>query len=201
MDAGQLSEALESHRRALVIRELMARDHPSNHYYQSNLGVTLHNIAAIEIDQGRWQEARRRLDWAIDRQRAALAVLPHHPSYQQAFKLHLFNLTKVHRALHDPELALRATRELAALPRENPSDPYNLACALALTVPLVRGQEQQSLAVEAVQQLKDAICAGWNDACKTNSDPDLAPVRDREDFRRLLAELFDRGFPADPFAK
>ena len=24
--------------------------------------------------------------------------------------------------------------------------------------------------------------------------------RDRDDFRRMLAELFDRGFPADPFA-
>jgi hypothetical protein len=31
-------------------------------------------------------------------------------------------------------------------------------------------------------------------------DPGLAPLRDRDDFRRLLAELFDRGFPADPFA-
>ena len=27
-----------------------------------------------------------------------------------------------------------------------------------------------------------------------------APLGNRGDFRRLLAELFDRGFPADPFA-
>jgi hypothetical protein len=31
-------------------------------------------------------------------------------------------------------------------------------------------------------------------------DPDLDPLRHRADFRRLLAELFDRDFPADPFA-
>jgi hypothetical protein len=33
----------------------------------------------------------------------------------------------------------------------------------------------------------------------TSKDPDFAQPRD--DFYRLLAELFDRGFPADPFAK
>ena len=27
------------------------------------------------------------------------------------------------------------------------------------------------------------------------------PHRAREDFRRLLAEMFDRGFPEDPFAR
>ena len=31
-------------------------------------------------------------------------------------------------------------------------------------------------------------------------DPDLNALRARADFRRLLAELLDRGFPADPFA-
>ena len=32
------------------------------------------------------------------------------------------------------------------------------------------------------------------------ADPDLLPLRDRADFRRLVADLFDRGFPAVPFA-
>jgi hypothetical protein len=36
---------------------------------------------------------------------------------------------------------------------------------------------------------------------KTGRDPDLAPLRERQDFTRLLADLFDRGFPADPFAR
>jgi len=200
-DAGRPTEALESHRRALAIRERLVRDHPYNHYYQSSLGATLHNIAETEIEQGRWPEARELLERAIEHQRAALAVLPHHPFYQQAFKLHLLNLAKVHGALNHPEEALRVTRELAALPRENPTDSYNLACVLALTVPLVSGEQRQALAAEAVLRLKEAVAAGWNDAGKTNSDPDLIALRDREDFRKLLAELFDRGFPADPFGR
>jgi hypothetical protein len=34
----------------------------------------------------------------------------------------------------------------------------------------------------------------------TARDPDLAPLRGRDDFRRLAAEQLDRGFPARPFA-
>jgi len=32
-------------------------------------------------------------------------------------------------------------------------------------------------------------------------DPHLAPLRDHGDFRRLVAGLFDRVFPSDPFAR
>ncbi len=72
---------------------------------------------------------------------------------------------------------------------------------MASSIPITRGEQRQTLAANAVQTLKRAIAAGWNDAGKTSSDPDLAPLRDRDDFRRLLAELFDHGFPADPFAR
>jgi eukaryotic-like serine/threonine-protein kinase len=71
---------------------------------------------------------------------------------------------------------------------------------MSLIVPLTKGAPQLALGAEAVQALKQAIAAGWNDAQHTSRDPNLAPLRDRDDFRRLLAELFDRGFPADPFA-
>ena len=55
------------------------------------------------------------------------------------------------------------------------------------------------LAAEAVQTLKQAVDAGWTDAQRTNRDNDLASLRHREDFRRLVATLFDSSFPADPF--
>jgi hypothetical protein len=56
------------------------------------------------------------------------------------------------------------------------------------------------MAAEAVQMLRAAVAAGWSNAQHTDRDPDLASLRDRDDFRRLLTELFDQGFPADPFA-
>jgi hypothetical protein len=76
-----------------------------------------------------------------------------------------------------------------------------VACTLALAIPLVPTDQQPTLATEAVQMLREAVAAGWNNAQHTCRDPDFAALRDRDDFRRVVAELFDRGFPADAFAR
>ena len=52
--------------------------------------------------------------------------------------------------------------------------------------------------------LAKAVAAGYNTPQRLahmTRDSDLDALRDRADFRRLLAELFDRGFPKDPFAR
>jgi hypothetical protein len=51
--------------------------------------------------------------------------------------------------------------------------------------------------------LRKAVAAGWKTprhVAQMTRDPDLDALRHRPDFRRLLAELCDRGFPTDPFA-
>jgi hypothetical protein len=197
---GRPAEALESFRGGLGVYERLVRDHPSVPNYRSGLGGALNNVAVVEMDQGRWAEARLRLERAVEQQRAALAALPRHPVYRRFLRNHLCLLTAVHRALHQPAEALRAAREWAELVRGDPADLYNVACSLASCVPLAQGEARRALAAEAVGMLKRAVAAGWNDARRTGRDPDLDPLRDRDDFRRLLAELLDRGFPDRPFA-
>ena len=152
-------EAMDSHRRALEIRERLVRDHPAVLEYLIDLAATRRNLAELEMRQGRWPEARKRSAEAV-----------------------------------------RAAQQLAALARGSPSELYNAACTLALSVPLTQGKQREELGAQAVDVLREAIAAGWRDAAHTGHDPNLIPLRDRDDFRRLLAELLDEGFPADPFA-
>ena len=85
--------------------------------------------------------------------------------------------------------------------KDNSGELYNVACDLALCVSIARDRDRkQILAAEAVATLRAAVAAGYRDAANTSRDPDLAPLHDRDDFRELLAEMFDRSFPADPFA-
>ena len=56
----------------------------------------------------------------------------------------------------------------------------------------------------AMSWLAKAVAAGYSTSqrlAQMTRDSDLDALRDRADFRRLLAELFDRGFPEDPFAR
>jgi hypothetical protein len=79
---------------------------------------------------------------------------------------------------------------------------YSTACNLALCGPLAKDEnEGKQYADEAMVMLRAAVVSGWANAEWTAHDPDLIPLHTRADFRRLLAELFDRGFPEDPFAR
>jgi len=158
------------------------------------------NIAEIEMSRGQWKLASERLERAVTRQQTALAALPGHPLYPLYLRGHLLNQSKAQRALGLPQQSLRSTRELAILARGNPSELYNAACALALRIPQIGANARQALAVEAVGTLRDAIGAGWKDTARALCDPDLASLRDRDDFRRALAPLIYQNILPHPFA-
>jgi serine/threonine protein kinase len=200
-DSGHPTEALKFYQRSLEICERLAHDNPSSHEYQSDLGMTLHNMAEIEMGQHQWDSAQRGLQRACECQRKALIVMPKQPVYLQFLRSHLINLAKVRRALGQATEAAKVTRAFVEVASGRRGDLYDAACAFSLTIPLAKAEQKSALAAEAVQTLNQAIAAGWKDAAHTARDPDLIPLRDRADFRRLLAVMFDRGFPADPFSR
>jgi hypothetical protein len=97
------------------------------------------------------------------------------------------------------------------LQRTDADSLYSAACYRAVTAGAWRSGAATSEAVQAADAeadramdwLRKAVAAGWNtprQIAQMARDPDLDALRHRADFRRLLAELFDRDFPADPFA-
>jgi hypothetical protein len=44
----------------------------------------------------------------------------------------------------------------------------------------------------AIELLRKAVQAGWKDAAQMAEDTDLDPLRGREDFKKLMAELVNR---------
>jgi hypothetical protein len=120
--------------------------------------------------------------------------------YRQLLSEHYTGLAKALRSLGRAEEAAQIVRERRRLWEKNPGELYSVACELALVIPLTGdAARRQALAAEATDTLRAAVAAGWKDARRTSRDPDLAPLRDRDDFRQLLDEVFDRGFPTRPF--
>jgi hypothetical protein len=71
---------------------------------------------------------------------------------------------------------------------------YDLACIYAAASDKVAGKKQE-YGDRAVGLLRRAVEAGFKDVAHAKKDPDLGPLRHREDFKEVLAGL-ERSAPA-----
>jgi hypothetical protein len=66
-------------------------------------------------------------------------------------------------------------------------DLYNAACVYAVVA--AREPVGNRHAGQAVEVLRQAVAKGYKDAAHLKTDPDLAALRGRADFRQLVADL------------
>ncbi len=73
-----------------------------------------------------------------------------------------------------------------------PEQLYNLACGYGVLLAAMQDSESspgtdhfQDTAQRALRCLKASVEAGYSDRSRMNADPDLAPLRDMEEFRKL----------------
>jgi serine/threonine protein kinase/tetratricopeptide (TPR) repeat protein len=102
------------------------------------------------------------------------------------------------------EQNLPAAVETAAKMKERAGDKaeqlYDAACAYALCVgaakraksPVPEGPGSKKLEDEAMSLLKQAVTKGFKNAAHFKQDKDIDALREREDFKKLLAELDNR---------
>jgi serine/threonine-protein kinase len=208
--AGRVDEAIEWFKKDVVsTEELVARKHKdiftifdfaSSH---ANLGESLASAR-------RYEEAASSFRKAIEIIRAASegsSSLGHVSDLGNDWLLRLAASLYELKRPAEVETALSEYRKLSPAAR---SGLYNLACRQARRIRDVgeeptsripdKAAERHRCAENAMFWLRQAVGAGWNDAQRTNRDPDLTPLHHRDDFRRLVAELFGRSFPADAFA-
>ena len=82
-------------------------------------------------------------------------------------------------------------------------DAYIAGCFLSICIPIVAQHEkldanQRKVAAQfygdqAMKLLRDAVNKGFKDARHMKKNKDLDPLRQREDFKKLLAELEGKG--------
>jgi eukaryotic-like serine/threonine-protein kinase len=201
-DRGDLDDAVASISRAINIGTKIVDNHPDVSDYLSTLGVALDSLGRVREFQSRYIDAEQAFRQAIERQQIAFEKAPQVLQFRRFLSGHYANLVETLRALERPEDALAVAQHRRTLCNNNPAALYNLARDNAFCVSDAHGEaRKQSRAAEAVATLRAAVAAGWRDAALTSRDPDLATLHDRDDFQNLRAEMFDRGFPADPFAR
>jgi hypothetical protein len=135
--------------------------------------------------------------------RAALKANPRNPVYRQFYRNHLHALTKVHAGLLEQQDALRTAGTCRDLGWDAPVDAYDAACSLSQCIPIVakhpkldasgRQDAAQVYGEAAMRLLREAVSKGYKDVAHMKKDADLDPLRPRQDFRKLLAQLEPKG--------
>ncbi|MFL5242673.1 MAG: protein kinase domain-containing protein [Gemmataceae bacterium] len=195
------AEALAMYLRAVEHAEAAyKRPHPGT-IYGRFLAISSRNVGYMYDKLG---EKGRSVEWfekALVIWKRLAGENPAVPSFQSSLLSDYMNLGRVYRDIGKEEEAARTNRLVRAiverLPQEGPDNLYNLACIRAQCAEAPdRAQltdeeraEKREHADLAMEALRKSLTAGYKDLKHLKADNDLQVLRDRADFKELVANL------------
>jgi serine/threonine-protein kinase len=197
-DTGRPQEAEETYRTALALRRRLAEEQPGVPDHRNDVAGSLVNLALLRRDRGDFAGARQLLEEARPHHQAALQANPRNPSYRGYYRNNLHALVQTLAGLRDPAAAQEAAARLRELAWDPARDAYEAATALAQCIPIVekdtglsadeRRRQAQAYADQVMAMLRHAVTNGYTNAGRLRNDTDLDPLRQRQDFQKLLAD-------------
>jgi serine/threonine protein kinase len=208
--AGKLDSALKSSRRSIEILERLDRQYPGVLHYREALAQAYNLISDLHR---RRREPTESLSFAEKARPLLERMVAEHPEDIDSrvdLSKSYNNIARVRQQSAEPAEALRsfqrAVDSLEGLPDLDARNSYNLACNLALCVPLIGAQEgtqgvddpetltpgdrvrRQLYGDRAIEVLRRAVRGGFLNAEILLSDPDLAAIRGRDDFQQIVKD-------------
>jgi serine/threonine protein kinase len=198
-NAGRPQEAEDACRRALEIIRGLAAQFPTVPDYQNELARTMVALAKVLRFRKELSSARKLLEQALSHHQAALKVNPRHPQYRAVFCDSRAALAGTLIGLREHAAAADTALQLVEAATDPAKDVYKAASFLSGCVPLAE-QDTQISEVQRVQlaknyedramaTLRQATENGYKDIAHLKEDKDFAPLRSRQDFKQLCAEL------------
>jgi serine/threonine protein kinase/tetratricopeptide (TPR) repeat protein len=181
--AGRIPEALNLIEETLQLQKAkLGPDHPQTL-------ASMNNLVASYLDAGRVREALKLSEETLQRCKAKLG--PDHLETLQS----MHNLAVSYAVAGRPADGLKLCEETLMLRKAKlgPDHPetlksmYNMGCFHALMIPKSsQGAKEADLAMD---WLKKGVAAGYKDVEQLKKDTDLNALRERADFKKLLADL------------
>jgi serine/threonine protein kinase/tetratricopeptide (TPR) repeat protein len=196
---GRMADARQAFGRARRLREEVMLREPADPEARSGLGAVLMNEGILFEMVSRVPEARDAYERAVFYQREAHAKAPQVATYRHLLSGHYEALARAQRRLRQADAAVATAQARRKLWPGQPVEQYKAACELAQCLPLV-GDPAAGLGPEeeaqrraygdlALAALREAVAAGFRSLTDLKGSPELDPVRGREDFRNLVAEV------------
>jgi tetratricopeptide (TPR) repeat protein len=198
-DTGRPKEAEAAYRDALELQKALAAQLPNVPDHQNDVGNTLDEMAELARRRKDYPAARRLLEEAEPYLKKALDANPRHPFYREVYSDTRRVLAATLLELGDHAGAAEAAADLARVAFDPAGDAYKAAGFLSRCIALAakdaklpearRPELAREYADRALAALRQAVAGGHRDAAQLRKDPALDPLRDRADFKKLLADL------------
>lgn len=201
-------EAEQEYRRALVLQKQLVENSPGVPTQLNELGRTYANLADLLLRFGKLTEARELGERAVQNQQAALKLVPRQQAYRRALGQHYRVLAEALLRLGDHAAAAKVATEMG---QNTPSDQRMERSAASILARCISMAERdstltketkttlvQSYGDQAMAHARKAFKSGFRQSFdQLKSDPDLAPLRPRADFQKLIKDLEDAANTAD----
>ncbi len=195
-------ESGQEYRKALAIWGKLTTDFPAVPEYRADLAASHLNLGTLLKGFRKWPEAAEEYRQGLAIFDKLAADFPAVPEYRDDLAWSHLNLGTLLKGLGQWTEAAKEYREALAifekLVADFPNVPeyrqevlarsYNLASLCALASGKVEDKKQE-YADQAMELLQKAVKAGYIDASHMAKDTDLDPLRDRDDFKKLLESL------------
>jgi len=219
--AGESESALQNLARALEILNRIDQLYPGIATYKAALGASCNMMSNLERQRGEYTEALGVAQKAHTVFEQLVGEYPQVTSYRRGLAQSYCNLGRLFARTGQLEEALRSFQRAIdfyeSLSEIDLQDSYNLACSLALSIPLMGAKRErrskdstsqgkdappdlsmggklrrQRSGDRAMEVLRAAARSGFLSSEMLQTDTDLDPLRPRMDFQSLVKELEEK---------
>ena len=177
---------------------------PSTPQSRRDLSVSLIRIGDIKLDNGDVKAALAAYLRARDIRDKLVADEPQNNQAQRDLYVSLMKVGDGQVLCGDSKAALTSylrsleiREKLLAAKALESGDMYDMACSYALCIPLTdKSDMKEQYAVQAIELLRQAAAGGFKDVDHMKKDSDLDALRQRDDFKKFVAELQSKNPPA-----
>jgi tetratricopeptide (TPR) repeat protein len=196
---GRPLEAEAPYRDALKVWEQLVAENDSVPDYRNGLAGALVNLGMVQNQLRDFVAAVPFLEQARPHHEAALKARPKNSTYRLFYRNNVRTLAQSYLGLGDHGRLATSADEMAHFGFDPANDSFLAACFVSRCVLLAdkdsklaedtRKELKDRYAERALELLRQAVDRGYRSAAHMKAEPDLEPLRGREEFKKVIAEL------------
>jgi tetratricopeptide (TPR) repeat protein len=200
------SDAEDAFRTTIDVQQHLTNKFPDVPDYRGDLAISQSNLSELRLYANAPEDARKLLEEAVRNIEESLKANPGNPWYRVFYAEILANTGCTAAALGDREKAEAMVERLRAGISQPRYDFYFAACVLSNCMKFVgrdtklpearRLELSRSYGDKAVDLLRQAVQAGSRNASMIMHEDRLEAIRDRDDLKKLIADLEAQKKPA-----